>query len=258
MQSLRPFGTAVTIAVISLGLVLGGLSLALSETYKPAPATQTLQFTTAASAVDATQTPFILPTQTLALTVTNTVVSPSACPPPAGWIAVIVGASDTLESLALRYGTSSAVLAQANCLVTGTLTAGALLYVPSAGMTATSPVPTLYVSPIPTRTSIPCGAPYGWVRYTVQPGDTLYHIATSYGITTEQLQRANCLGSSTTIRIGQLLWVPNLPTRTPTFEPPYFTPTVEPTEPFTETVMPFTTTPEPTATDVPTEPPTSP
>jgi LysM repeat protein len=92
----------------------------------------------------------------------------------------------------------------------------------------------------------------------VQPGDTLYHIATSYGITTEQLQRANCLGSSTTIRIGQLLWVPNLPTLTPTSGLPFITPTFEPTEPFTETVMPYTSTPDPLATDVPTQPPASP
>lgn len=260
MQSLRPFGTAILIAVISLGLVVGGLSLALSETYTPPPATQTFEQASAPPAGGTfTQTPLILPALTQSPAPSSTAVSPSACPPPAGWIGIVVGPADTLDSLALRYGTSAQALMQANCLTNAVLTTGTLIYVPPAAPASPSPIATLYVaSPFPTRTSIPCGAPYGWVRYTVQPGDTLYHIATSYGITTDQLQRANCLGSSTTIRIGQLLWVPNLPTRTPTFALPPFTPTVEPTEPFTETALPLTSTPEPPPTELPTEPPTAP
>ena len=259
MQSLRPFGTAILIAVISLGLVLGGLSLALSETYTPAPATQTLELASAPAAGGFTQTPLILPPLNQSPAPTATPGSPTACPVPAGWVGVVVGPGDTLESLALRYGTSAQTLMQANCLAGTTLMAGAIVYVPPAAPSSPSPIATLYVvSPYPTRTLIPCGAPYGWVRYTVQPGDTLYHIATSYGITTSELQSANCLGSSTTIRIGQLLWVPYLPTRTPTYGPPLFTPTFEPTQPFTETVLPLTDTPEPKGTDLPTQPPTSP
>jgi len=66
-------------------------------------------------------------------------------------------------------------------------------------------------------TVIPCGPPATWVRnYIVQPGDTLFRIALSYNITYPQLQRGNCMGSSTTIYTGQRLWVPNIPARTPT------------------------------------------
>ena len=74
----------------------------------------------------------------------------------------------------------------------------------------------MYVPPVPTVTVIPCGPPAGYVRrHVVQAGDNLYRIALSYGITYPQLQRANCMGSSTTIYAGQLLWVPNVATRTP-------------------------------------------
>jgi spore germination protein len=52
-------------------------------------------------------------------------------------------------------------------------------------------------------------------NYIVRPGDTLFRIALSYNISSPQLQRANCMGSSTTIYTGQRLWVPNVPTRTP-------------------------------------------
>ena len=109
-------------------------------------------------------------------------------------------ASDTIYALAQRYKTSPENLSSANCLSSFDIPAGLAFYVP----------------PIPTVTIIPCGPPAGYVkRYVVKLGDNLYRIALSYGITYQQLQRANCMGSSTTIYIGQLLWVPNIPTRTP-------------------------------------------
>ncbi|MGE5250329.1 MAG: LysM peptidoglycan-binding domain-containing protein [Bacteroidota bacterium] len=256
-QSLRQFGTAIAISIVSLGLVLGGLSLALSESFTPLAPTETAAAPTRPVTLTVTRTPLILTgtaatgatqsSTTQAPTPTSTGVPPSACPPPSGWIGVMVGSNDTLESLALRYNTSAQMLAQGNCLLTQTLLPGTVLYVP--------PLPTMYIPPVRTATFIPCGAPFGWVRYMVQPGDTLYHIATLYGITTSQLQRANCLGLSTTIRVGQLLWVPNVPTLTlpATMPPPYDTPTPYPTEPLTETPLPFTSSPEPTSTSVPSD-----
>jgi hypothetical protein len=104
-------------------------------------------------------------------------------------------------------------------------------------------------------TVIPCGPPAGWVRaHIVQPGDNLYRIALSYGVTYPQLQRANCMGSSTTIYAGQRLWVPNIPTRTPqpgvTNVPSFPTDTPTPTP---TTLQPADT---PTPTDLPTATPT--
>ena len=108
-----------------------------------------------------------------------------------------------MYELAQRYKTTAENLNAANCLTSAELPAGLSLYVPS----------------VPTVTVIPCGPPAGWVRnYVVQRGDTLFSIALSYNITYPQLQRGNCMGSSTTIYAGQRLWVPNvprIPTRTP-------------------------------------------
>jgi LysM repeat protein len=243
MQALRQFGLAIAVSVISLGLVVGGLSLALSENVTPPPvATETLWLPTYAEFITPSLTPQILPSHTPLPSATSSMVPPTSCTPPSGWIGVLVSASDTLESLAQRYKSSTQSLTQANCLLTPSLVPGSVLYVPP--VTAVQTVPAVSSS-----TPVPCGAPYGWVRYTVQSGDTLYHIATSYGITTTQLQQANCLGFSTVIRIGQLLWVPPVPTRTPVVT---VIPTlIVPTEPLTATVLPFTETVEPTNTSVP-------
>jgi LysM repeat protein len=160
------------------------------------------------------------------------------CTPPNGWIAVVTTANDTIYSLAQRYNTSAENISEKNCLVSLNLTAGTLLYVP--------PVPA-------TAKVIPCGPPAGWVRaHVVQAGDNLYRIALSYGITFQQLQAANCMGSSTLIYAGQRLWVPNVPTRTPvpgvTVVPNFPTNTPTVTASFTTIPPTATTAPPPTAT----------
>ena len=69
-------------------------------------------------------------------------------------------------------------------------------------------------------------------------------LAVLTGTTVAQLQKANCLGRSTTIRVGQRLYVPHLPpvqapTRTPTRRPPTATPTRWTPPPiFTNTPLP--------------------
>lgn len=247
MQNLRQLGGGVIIALISVILVIGGISLALAETLPsqatptPIPPTVSLDFPTATFTLAAivsdtppsTVTPIIASTDTLFPT--NTAFVQVSCTPPNGWLRVTTSASDTIYSLAQRYRTTAESLSSANCLPSFDIPAGFALYVP----------------PIPTVTVIPCGPPAGYVRrHVVQPGDNLYRIALSYGITYPQLQRANCMGSSVTIYAGQLLWVPNVPTHTPV-------PGV--------TVIPdfptATNTPNPTDTNVPptatfTSPPT--
>jgi LysM repeat protein len=248
MQSLRQIGLAIAVAVVSLGVVVGGLSLALSENITPPAApTETLWLPTFAEFITPTATVEVLPSATSASPViilpspTLTLLPPpTSCAPPSGWVGVNVGFNDTLESMAARYRTTSQALAQGNCLLTSTLISGSVLFVP----------------PIPTATVIPCGPPFGWIRYTVQQGDTLYHIATMFGITTAQLQQANCLGFSTNIRIGQLLWIPNRPprfTNTPgvTLIATIYVPTETPTTPPPDTAVPPTATLQPTDTSVP-------
>jgi LysM repeat protein len=221
MQSLRQLGGGVIVALISVLLVIGGISLALAETLPsqatptPIPPTLSLEFPTATFTASPsilesptpliTTTPFVFATETAFAT--NTLFVQASCNPPVGWQRILTTASDTIYSLAQRYKTTAENLGSANCLSSFDVPAGFALYVP----------------PVPTLTVIPCGPPAGYVkRHVVQPGDNLYRIALSYGITYPQLQRANCMGSSTTIYAGQLLWVPNIPTRTPV--PPTFTP----------------------------------
>lgn len=249
MQPLRQLGSGVIIALLSVILVIGGISLALAETLPsqatptPIPPTISLNFPTATFTVAAliTDTPISTPTAIVATVNTNTLVAtstifvPASCITPSGWIRITTASGDSIYSLAQRYKTTAENLSAANCLTVLDLPAGFALYVP----------------PVPTVTVIPCGPPAGYVkRHVVQPGDNLYRIALSYGTTYPVLQRANCMGSSVTIYAGQLLWVPNVPTHTPvpgvTVVPNF------PTTTNTNTPVPPTNTTAPTDTQIPT------
>lgn len=102
-------------------------------------------------------------------------------------------------------------------------------------------IPTFTKIPSITPTAVDCGPPGDWVLYTVKSGDTLKSLAAAFGITVEELKYANCRGDSTVIIVGENLFVPNVPTITPTP---------------TKTPVP-TSTPKPTAaaTAVPTNSP---
>jgi LysM repeat protein len=235
----------VIIAIVSVILVIGGIFLSLAETLPP-PATPTQipptfpesfptpTSTTIGSAATPSETQTELPTVTASLALA--LGSPTMCTPPPGWLLVTTASGDTVYTLAQRYKTTAEDLNAANCLTSAELPAGIALYVP----------------PVPTVTVIPCGPPFGWVRnYIVQRGDTLFSIALAYNITYPQLQRGNCMGSSTTIYAGQRLWVPNVPTRTPV---PGIT-TIPETPTASQTSVPPTTAVPPT--DTATEPPTA-
>ena len=60
-----------------------------------------------------------------------------------------------------------------------------------------------------TATVAPCTVPIGWITYTVQRGDSLVKIAQTTGTTVEALQAANCLANINSIRVGQILSVPD-------------------------------------------------
>ena len=209
MQTMRQLGVGVIVAIFSVILVIGGIFLSLAETFPPAstptliPPTfpQSFPSPTSTSGSTATETQATaLPTLTGTATSTLVAAAATTCTPPSGWISITTSSGDTVYTLAQRYKTTAENLNAANCLTSADLPAGMALYVP----------------PVPTVTVIPCGPPFGWVRnYIVRRGDTLSSIARAYGITYPQLQRGNCMGSSTTIYAGQRLWVPNVRTRTP-------------------------------------------
>ncbi len=246
MRSLQQLISGLLVALASLGIIVGGLSLSLAEGKLFGTTTPT--FTSSATPY----TPiagYTLPPPPPSETATLP-PPPTNCPIPTGWIPVVVQPGDSMSSLARTYQTSPEALVQANCLMTTSLFPGVILYVP----------------PIPTKTSIPCGAPAGWVKYIIQPGDTLYGLSRSYGISVQELQRANCMGNSTLLVVGRTIYVPpwaptpptptrtGTPTRTPTIPPFTATPTqsTQPTD--TETPV-FTDTPTSTPTSTETDPP---
>ncbi|MGD8968823.1 MAG: LysM peptidoglycan-binding domain-containing protein, partial [Anaerolineae bacterium] len=120
------------------------------------------------------------------------------CTRPPGWIAYTVKRGDTLARLAQQAGVTTLALMRANCLSTSTLVPGELIYLPAA----------FYARPTPE--AYPCGPPWDWVVYIVQPGDTLYSLSRRFNVGVEAIRSANCLASYA-IYAGQALYVPPLP-----------------------------------------------
>jgi LysM repeat protein len=247
MQTLRQMGGGVLIAIISLLLVVGGISLSLAENRSQAQASPTsIPLSIIATSLEQpTSVPLFAPTNTLEIPTlapatalpSATLAAPVVCNPPSGWLQIIVNANDTLYIIAERYKTTAEILSANNCLGSTVPAAGSLLYVP----------------PVPTVTVIPCGPYSGWIKaYSVQPGDNLYRISLLYRTTVAQLQVGNCMGSSITIYTGQQLWVPNVPTSTPgiTIVPNFNTATPTLTVPPTSTFI-VTDSPVPTNTALP-------
>jgi LysM repeat protein len=248
MQSARQIAGVLLIAIVFLAVVMGAVSLSIVESgLQPATVTAT------SKATDIPTVTLTFPpgqtASTLTSTLTPTLTVPTlstTCIPPQGWVPTTLEPGETLESLALKYNTSVESIMQANCLVSADVPTGSIVYVPAQ---ATQPV-----TPIPTRK---CGPPSGWIFYYVQPGDTLYSIATRYGTTVPQMMVANCL-VSVNIVPGQPLYVPNVATITPpptVVGMPSLTPeiTLEPAFTPTDTQEPTATnTPEPTNTELPT------
>ena len=95
---------------------------------------------------------------------------------------------DSLWSIARKFGVTVQALRDANNLTSDTLTVGQLLRIPTtSGDTGTG----------------------GNVTYTVQRGDSLWSIASRYGISVNDLRSANNL-TSDTLSIGQVLIIPGV------------------------------------------------
>jgi LysM repeat protein len=265
----------VLIVGISLLMVLGSIITAIAEgkwsdEFIPGPtdqATDTQATTPPVSQIltqlsltligGQTNTPTFNPPSVTPFpqTATNTrtvTTSPSECTPPQGWQPYFVLPSDTLEELAQDYGISASTLKTANCLQTDNLEPGSVLFVPAEVATKTNP------SSTSTPVAPTCGPPTGWVQYTVVSGDNLYRLGIAFGVSVADLQWANCMGSSTIIRVGSKLWVPNRQTNTPVLtntNTPTKTPTPTPSPTYTSSPT-NTSTATDTATDTPTDTPT--
>lgn len=164
------------------------------------PLTPTVELTATAAPTDApTATPTLEPTATPTLpptaapTATSTSIPPTTTP--AGRVTYKVKSGDTLSSIAAKYKIGWEELAKANGLTSrSVLRAGQELLVPVAG-SAAAPAPTTAPRSQPTK-------------YKVQSGDNLSSIAAKFGITWDELARANGLNSRSVLRIGQELTIP--------------------------------------------------
>ena len=81
----------------------------------------------------------------------------------------------------------------------------------------TTPKPTVTPTASPTPKPTPTASPTtsGVVSYKVVSGDTLGKIATKFGVTVARIQSANNMGTSTSIRVGQILKIPTSVTTSP-------------------------------------------
>jgi LysM repeat protein len=216
MKNFRQVFLGFGAALLSIFLVLGSFSIAfteggmgkaalqLTEPVNPFP-TQMVPLTSVPlPGVTSTASPQIAE-ETSPVRSETPLPEVVACAFPPGWFKITVQMGDTLNTLAIAYGTTTEILVQGNCLVINNLIAGMILYVPAAPTTT------------PEET---CGPPPGWVYYTVQYGDTLYSISQMVGASIFELQLANCMVGQTDIRAGQRLYVPFVPasamTPTPT------------------------------------------
>ncbi|MEW6180901.1 MAG: LysM peptidoglycan-binding domain-containing protein [Chloroflexota bacterium] len=244
------------VASVSEGLISVSPSPTLPPTFPPPNLTPIGQFQ---------PTVFINPTET-SLPPTQT-----ACPPPTGWQIYFVQSGDSLSEIASRAAITLSELLTANCLTSEAIIPGAQIFIPPLNTSTPLQAPSLSLTISPT--TIKCGPPRGWIRYTVKEGDTLYRLSVLYRVSVWELKWANCL-SGNVIRAGSRLYVPNVatstftdvpdkpaptqpafPSTTPTPPPPTNT-SIPPTSSLTSTSAPpptgtFTTTPTsmPTVTD---------
>ena len=199
------------------------------------PLTPTLAAPTPSPTKTHTRTPSRTSSRTPSLTPT-----PTICTLPVGWVYYVVQPRDTLDHIGAYYQISSEELQQANCLQTTELLPGSGIYVP----------------PLSIQTPVACGAPYSWISYIVQPYDTLYSLGQAYNVTVTELQRANCMGGSTLLRVGQRIYVPPWAARTPIPTLPWIMTPADTQTNTPETGTPIVASTE-TPTSLPTETPTS-
>jgi murein DD-endopeptidase MepM/ murein hydrolase activator NlpD len=124
-----------------------------------------------------------------------------------------VQAGETLLSIAQAYGLEMQSLIEINGLANpDQIYVGQVLSIaPSAEIPTSIPVTPLPEAALPSFTSN---------IHVVQAGETLFRIATSYGVTVQDMAAANGIADPTVIYVGQTLIIPNLPESTTALDLP--------------------------------------
>ena len=128
----------------------------------------------------------------------------------------VVDAGDTVNSIAARCGTSASAIYAANPGVSEPLYAGQVLILPGSSTVPSTPIPstppTAPVNNYYTTNNYynyPPAASSGGTYYVVQPGDTFSGIASSYGLSVQQLWAANPqIWNINYIYAGQVIYIP--------------------------------------------------
>jgi murein DD-endopeptidase MepM/ murein hydrolase activator NlpD len=120
-----------------------------------------------------------------------------------GGTTIIVGTSDTLETLAHRYNVSAAAILQANGYKgPRALSPGQQLIIPHQTAGIAAPVP---AAPASKAVAAAGAAPS---VHVVNPGDTLLSIAHRHHVSVAELAKANGLDPSAKLKLGAKLTVP--------------------------------------------------
>lgn len=117
----------------------------------------------------------------------------NAPPVPTNRSHTVIG-GDTVFALSQIYGVSADAIAQANFLDNFFIFPGQVLTIPAVGTTFTGGSTT--------------SAGTNDITHTVLAGQTLYSIATSYGVTVEQVTAYNGLLDPTLLSVGQVIFIP--------------------------------------------------
>jgi murein DD-endopeptidase MepM/ murein hydrolase activator NlpD len=132
-------------------------------------------------------------------------VPSTGVPEPVEAVTHIVQPGETLRSIAESYGTTVETLVALNNIANAnTIYVGQVLTITPAAAAA---------APTSEPVSVEA-APVTAMVYVVQPGETLFRIATRFGLTVNDLVTANSISDPSVIYVGQQLIIPG-------FEPPH-------------------------------------
>ena len=127
MSETRQAILGVLAAIISAAIILGSLAVSLVEGGARFAIAPTLTSTSAVIPTQLPGEPTFTPRPTPPPTATQVVPTPSNCNVPPGWISITIQPDDTLQSLAIAYGTTVAELQAGNCLIINTINSGTIL-----------------------------------------------------------------------------------------------------------------------------------
>src|SRR5689334_10896097 len=124
MRPARDFTNALVIAIISVGLIVGALSISLVEfgqEEEPTPTSSLIPSPAPLTATNTSSVTLATITPIFTSTLLSTSTQPVGCTIPSGWVQVTVQAGDTVEVVAARYRVAADDLRRGNCLVSSTL-----------------------------------------------------------------------------------------------------------------------------------------